>query len=322
MVGLLLAVCCYASRANPAESGETLESLTAQVARLDESLAALDSEEKKIQGAVTQLGINVQGAHARVVRHGRALYRLTRSGLLPVGGGFDSFVSHAIRVERARREVVGEMASEQRLREEGGGLAKKLEKIVRDRAKARTQREVLEQARIEKEQEEMRRLAFESAFETSTGPMTDPTQAPPPDRPAPSNRPLVNENSSGFGLARGKLPTPVIARPDYRVTKRDGTDGPGIEFRTGKGAPVRAVYEGRVAFADKFGPHGRVVILDHGDNYYTLTGNLGAIEVRVGDDIAAGGRIGSAGGDENEGVVYFEVRRGNEALPPKPWLGR
>jgi septal ring factor EnvC (AmiA/AmiB activator) len=132
----------------------------------------------------------------------------------------------------------------------------------------------------------------------------------------------VNENSSGFGLARGKLPTPVIARPDYRVTKRDGTDGPGIEFRTGKGAPVRAVYEGRVAFADKFGPHGRVVILDHGDNYYTLTGNLGAIEVRVGDDIAAGGRIGSAGGDENEGVVYFEVRRGNEALPPKPWLGR
>ena len=34
---------------------------------------------------------------------GAAFYRLTRAGLLPVGGGFDALVTHAMHVERARR---------------------------------------------------------------------------------------------------------------------------------------------------------------------------------------------------------------------------
>jgi septal ring factor EnvC (AmiA/AmiB activator) len=71
------------------------------------------------------------------------------------------------------------------------------------------------------------------------------------------------------------------------------------------------------------------VILDHGDHYYTLMGDLGSIEVRVGDDLSAGAKIGTVGAGKATGVqtksggaaLYFEVRHGGTTVEPGPWLG-
>ncbi len=76
-----------------------------------------------------------------------------------------------------------------------------------------------------------------------------------------------------------------------------------------------------MAFADRFGPYGRLVILDHGDHYFTVSGNLATMDVKVGDEVSAGERVGTVG-DEGEGpTLYFEIRHGSETLPPSGWLG-
>lgn len=85
---------------------------------------------------------------------------------------------------------------------------------------------------------------------------------------------------------------------------------------------VRAVFGGRVAFADEYADYGRTVILDHGEGYYTVSANLGVIEVKVGEDVAAGARLGALGaGVAGRGELYFEVRRGNDTLSPTEWFG-
>jgi septal ring factor EnvC (AmiA/AmiB activator) len=84
---------------------------------------------------------------------------------------------------------------------------------------------------------------------------------------------------------------------------------------------VRAAFAGRVAFADRYGPYGRIVILDHGDHFYTVSGDLDEIDVKIGQDTAAGERLGTVGDDGQGAMLYFEVRHGSQTVPPAAWLG-
>jgi septal ring factor EnvC (AmiA/AmiB activator) len=114
---------------------------------------------------------------------------------------------------------------------------------------------------------------------------------------------------------------PVVARADVRAVRREGAQGPGLEIRAPAGALVRAVFAARVAFADRYGAYGRIVILDHGDHYYTVSGSLNSIDVKIGQEVAAGDRIGTVG-DEGAGpMLYFEVRHGSQTLAAGPFLG-
>jgi septal ring factor EnvC (AmiA/AmiB activator) len=126
---------------------------------------------------------------------------------------------------------------------------------------------------------------------------------------------------SGFASTRGRLLFPVAGRAEARPARREGTDGPGLEIRAPSGSAVRAVYAGRIAFADRYGPYGRIVIVDHGDHYYTVNGNLGAVDVKVGDEVTAGERLGTVGDEGHGALLYFEVRHGTETIAPAPWLG-
>jgi septal ring factor EnvC (AmiA/AmiB activator) len=63
------------------------------------------------------------------------------------------------------------------------------------------------------------------------------------------------------------------------------------------------------------------VILDHGDHYYTVSGNLAAIDVKVGDEVSAGERLGTVGDDARGPMLYFESRHATQTMPPAAWLG-
>jgi septal ring factor EnvC (AmiA/AmiB activator) len=114
---------------------------------------------------------------------------------------------------------------------------------------------------------------------------------------------------------------PVVGRADVRPAHREGTDGPGLEIHAAVGAVVRAVFAGRVAFADRYGPYGRIVILDHGDHYYTVSGDLDEVDVKVGQDLGVGERLGTVGDDGQGPMLYFEVRHGSQTIAPAAWLG-
>jgi septal ring factor EnvC (AmiA/AmiB activator) len=47
---------------------------------------------------------------------------------------------------------------------------------------------------------------------------------------------------------------------------------------------------------------------------------LGSVEVRVGDDVSPYARLGTIAADPQP-CLFFEVRKGAKAIPPRPWLG-
>jgi len=285
------------------------------LAALDRRIADLDAEEQSDKLEIARLGGEVGRYRAQVAARARSFYKLTRAGLLPVGGGFGSLVTHAMHVERSRRQLISELEEETHARARAGDLARDLERVARDRVALASQRTSMDAARLAMADEQRRQAAFDHAFESSTGGSGEYVAVYGGTGAAP-------ESSTGvFAAARGKLLFPIAGRAEYKPAHREGTDGPGLEIHATVGSTVRAVYAGRVAFADRYGPYGRIVILDHGDHYYTVSGDLDEVDVKIGQDVGAGERIGTVGDDGQGPMLYFEVRHGSQTIAPGAWLG-
>jgi len=96
----------------------------------------------------------------------------------------------------------------------------------------------------------------------------------------------------------------------------------GIGIQTAGSVPVRAVHDGRVAFADTFEGFGRLVIVDHGQQAFSLYGYLDRIEVPRGGRVGAGTVIGRAGrSPAGTPMLYFELRVDARPVDPLQWLG-
>jgi murein DD-endopeptidase MepM/ murein hydrolase activator NlpD len=325
-LGLALASCAFALRGDdaradgardarePAGRGATA---ALALAGLDRKIADVDAEETNDKREIELLGARIAEAHARVIVRGRAFYRATRAGMLPIGGGFDALVEHAMRVERMRHGVTTDLAAERELRGRAADLSRVVERLARDRVSLASQRTAMDAERAAIEDESRRQQAFDRAFESSTG-AADYVAVyggggggSSADLSAPV----------GFAASRGRLLFPVAGRAEARPARREGTNGPGLEIRAPVGSVVRSVYAGRVAFADRYGPYGRIVIVDHGDHYYSVSGNLGSADVRVGDEVTPGERLGTVGDDGQGAMLYFEIRHGTDTLAPGTWLG-
>lgn len=109
------------------------------------------------------------------------------------------------------------------------------------------------------------------------------------------------------------------ARPKCGEGRRE--DGIGLELLAPAGTAARGVADGRVAFAGQYSSYGQLVIIDHGDNYFTVYGGLGTIGVSVGSHVMEGAELGRLGLDGPSQGLYFEVRRGTRALDAASWLG-
>jgi septal ring factor EnvC (AmiA/AmiB activator) len=98
----------------------------------------------------------------------------------------------------------------------------------------------------------------------------------------------------------------------------------GLEIQADRGDRVRAVAPGRVRLAGWFRGYGKLVIVDHGDGYFTVSGHLDDVYVEVGDSVDEGdtlGTVGETGSLQGPGL-YFEVRRGSGPLNPAEWLAK
>ncbi|MFI3271253.1 MAG: peptidoglycan DD-metalloendopeptidase family protein [Pseudomonadota bacterium] len=98
----------------------------------------------------------------------------------------------------------------------------------------------------------------------------------------------------------------------------------GIAFACNQGAKVKAVAWGKVAHNDILRGLGRVVILMHDKNYYTLYAYLGDSPLKVGQTVTSGEVIGTAGfyPEVNSSGLYFELRSHQKPIDPRPWLSK
>lgn len=306
----------------PAPGAAALSSPTA-VADMDARLASLDKEIGAERAELGAIAPRRQLLAQRVRQRGRYLYRLTRAGLLPLGGGFHAFVEHAQRVESLKRSITNDRAEEVRLASRGLALAVSLEKLEKDRLDLADRKQLVEAAKVAIEEEKRRSESFERAFATSE---TSPAGAGAA-RPSgeivvygPTGKAIADGDAGAFRTRKGRLTFPIAGQAEVKATTREG--GPGVEIKAAAGTSVRAVHPGRVAFADRYGTYGKLVILDHGEKYYTVSGNLASIDVKVGDALSGGEKIGTVGGEPGgPSSLYFEIRLGSERLPPTAWLG-
>jgi murein hydrolase activator len=132
------------------------------------------------------------------------------------------------------------------------------------------------------------------------------------------------DNNDAFAHLRGKLAWPVggklVAR--FGESRAGGVKWDGVLVATERGAPVRAVYGGRVIYADWLPGLGLLTIVDHGEGYMSLYGHNERLYKAVGERVSAGDTLGSAGdsGGSNRPELYFEIRKGGKAVDPRPWF--
>jgi murein hydrolase activator len=120
---------------------------------------------------------------------------------------------------------------------------------------------------------------------------------------------------------RSALPLPVAGTVRVRfgtqLDPRYGTRVPhnGWELLTASGAPVRAIYPGRVLYAAPVANRGTTVIVLHPGKMYSLYAGLARVEVKKGEAVTMGARLGQA-----TDKLYFEIRAEDRPVDPQGWL--
>lgn len=140
-----------------------------------------------------------------------------------------------------------------------------------------------------------------------------------------SDYPISSERP--FSEHHGRLTWPVagILVHDFGQPRvSDKLKWNGVVLAAPRGQEVRAVYHGRVVFADWLVGMGLLVIVDHGEGYMTLYGYNETILKNTGDWVAPGdviATVGDSGGQQQTGL-YFELRRGTRPVDPRGWVTR
>ncbi|HEY4209913.1 MAG TPA: peptidoglycan DD-metalloendopeptidase family protein [Steroidobacteraceae bacterium] len=132
------------------------------------------------------------------------------------------------------------------------------------------------------------------------------------------------DGNDAFAKLRGKLAWPVTGKLVARFgeTRAGGVKWDGVLLATERGAQVRAVYQGRVVYADWLPGLGLLTIVDHGDGYMSLYAHNERLFKAVGEQVAAGDAIASAGdsGGTARPELYFEIRKAGKPVDPRPWF--
>ncbi|MBI1389345.1 MAG: peptidoglycan DD-metalloendopeptidase family protein [bacterium] len=206
-------------------------------------------------------------------------------------------------------------------------IRKKRQEELARRAKEEAERKAKEEAERkakEKQLAEAQKAAQQQSKTESPAPQNTPKPlASLPVQPAPA----VNSGKPITEL-RGMLPWPAAGRlvrpfgefthPQYKVTMRNT----GIDVETASGTAINSAARGEVMFVGEIPGMGRSVIVDHGQDYITIYGN---IIPQVSDDQAvnAGQALGRAeDGPGGRSVYHFEIRRAETPLNPLAWLSR
>lgn len=97
----------------------------------------------------------------------------------------------------------------------------------------------------------------------------------------------------------------------------------GVDLAAPNGSPILAAYDGEVVAASYSGSMGNYVMIDHGDNLYTIYMHASALYVSKGDIVARGEQIAAVGstGRSTGPHLHFSVRKNGSYVSPWGYLG-
>jgi septal ring factor EnvC (AmiA/AmiB activator) len=139
---------------------------------------------------------------------------------------------------------------------------------------------------------------------------------------------LESALSPSFFELRGKIAKPVQGRllQDCGLSKLGESNfsirSKGQLFETEVGESVVAVSKGQVKLSEFVPNSGHLLILDHGDHYYSLYNFNSEPAVKSGQSVSQGQRLATfqSQQDLSNLSVYFELRHFSEPLDPKEWF--
>jgi murein hydrolase activator len=305
---------------------QRLQATEGQLRGLEAEIVARKGEEKALRQRSAALEIQVRKRLAALYKGGEAgTLRVLFGGEPPATAAenFDYFGRMIRRDRQLMEEYRRELAALQLVLDELAGLHRQQQKAME---MLRADRQSL--ARMQKERETvLARLRGDQAaigkalqeWREQANRLTSLIKK------LESQGPREYTQKGIFASQKGRLPWPVAGR--IRVgfgSTRDSQLGTmreshGIEVAaTGANPhPVTAVWGGRVVFADAFRGFGAMIILDHGEGYFSLYAQLAELKRKVGEQVVQGDLLAHVG---DTGGIYFEVRKGGAPLDPLKWL--
>ncbi len=134
------------------------------------------------------------------------------------------------------------------------------------------------------------------------------------------------EATTAFANLRGELPQPTPGtlaqgfgehlHPKFHTKTMQS----GLLITAAAGAPVTAVADGKVVFADIYQSFGPMVILDHGGGFFSLYTHLRGISAAKGQVLKQGESLGTVGVTVDGPRLGFEIRHLTQPQDPNKWL--
>ncbi len=130
---------------------------------------------------------------------------------------------------------------------------------------------------------------------------------------------------NGFEKLKGKLPLPYqgkILKDIKKLGTETANTQKGIYISGALGEEVKAVFPGRVDFSGQLKGYGEVIVINHGDRFFTISAYLLQRDKEEGETVSEGEVIGQLGQTAllTGPGLYFEIRKGGVPLDPLDWL--
>lgn len=140
--------------------------------------------------------------------------------------------------------------------------------------------------------------------------------------------PRKNISSRSFSSLKGLLNMPVKGKivsffGPHKNNKFNVVNfQSGIEIKADMGEPIRAVYGGHILYASWFKGYGNMIIIDHGNNYYTVYAHAQDLFASKGDTVEMGEVVATVGdsGSMIGPSLHFEVRYHGKPVDPLKWI--
>lgn len=129
-----------------------------------------------------------------------------------------------------------------------------------------------------------------------------------------------------YRIAAEKLPLSMPVKSAFRYTspfaQRWGRMHEGIDMAAPVGTPIYATGDGTVIFAGRQNGYGNVIKIQHALGTETRYGHLSRINVRAGQKVSRGSRIGDMGntGRSTGPHLHYEVRVNGKAVNPLSFI--
>jgi septal ring factor EnvC (AmiA/AmiB activator) len=309
-----------------AATNSDIRRIEAEQKRITTELAALDEQRSALAAS--------RDAQAQLIsNHLAAAYRLSGEDFLKLllnqqspelsermlryHGYFSAARTETLADYQATLTAIEANAAEKQAREQE--LAQKQTHLDADQAELRTKRQARERVLVALKGDMQDKAAQRSRLKQDRDRLQSLV--------AELQRRAQGSVATTFARSKGKLPWPALGKLKHRFG--EGRSGgllkwQGIVISAPEGAKVAAVHSGRVAFSDWLRGFGLLTIVDHGSGYMSLYAHSDVLYKEVGDKVAAGETIATAGrsGGQSASGVYFEIRSKGVAINPLTWLSK